>query len=122
MSAMDHVVANVEVAEEGLPGSLTADEHSLIERVAHVYRSMTKADCTGCRYCVPCPAGVDIPEVLAHLNDACLYGDVQAERDVYAMRGVGKASNCTRCGQCEEVCPQHIDIMDMLEEAAGIFE
>jgi len=122
MSAMEHVVANVEAAEEGVQGSLRADEHHLIERVAQVYRSMTKADCTGCRYCMPCPSGVDIPEVLAYLNDACLYGDVQGERDVYAMRGVGKASNCTRCGQCEEVCPQHIGIMDVLEEATGILE
>ena len=122
MSAMDHVIANLQVAEEGLPGSLNADEHHLIERVAHVYRSLAKADCTGCRYCMPCPSGVDIPEVLAHLNDACLYGDVQAEREMYAMRAGGKASNCTRCGQCEEVCPQQIAIMDMLEEAVRIFE
>jgi predicted aldo/keto reductase-like oxidoreductase len=71
---------------------------------------------------MPCPSGVDIPEVLAHLNDAFLYGDVESEREMYAMRGIGKASDCARCGQCEEVCPQHIDIMDLLEEAAGILE
>lgn len=122
MSAMDHVTANIETAKDGLAGSLKADEHHLIEQVADVYRSMTKADCTGCRYCTPCPSGVDIPEVLAHLNDACLYGDLQAERDMYAMRPAGKASACTRCGQCEELCPQHIDIMDKLEEAVGILE
>jgi len=122
MSAMDQVVENVDLAVEGFPGSLSAGEHRLIEQVAQVYRSMTKADCTGCRYCMPCPSGVDIPDVLAHLNDACLYGDLEGEREVYAIRGVGKASNCTRCGQCEEVCPQHIAIMDHLEEAAGILE
>jgi len=122
MSAMDHVIANVEVAEKGLPSSLSADDHQLVEQVADVYRSLTKADCTGCRYCMPCPSGVDIPEVLAHLNDSFLYGDVESEREMYAMRGIGKASDCARCGQCEEVCPQHIDIMDLLEEAAGILE
>jgi predicted aldo/keto reductase-like oxidoreductase len=122
MSAMDHVITNVALAEEGLACSLSANERELIERAARVYRSMTKADCTGCRYCMPCPSGVDIPDVLAHLNDAGLYGDVQGEREVYLLRGVGKASNCTRCGQCEEVCPQHIEIMDMLEEAVGVLE
>lgn len=122
MSAMDHVIENLEVAEGGLPGSLNADELHLIERAAQVYRSMMKADCTGCRYCMPCPSGVAISEVLAHLNDACLYGDLAGEREMYAMRGIGKASECAKCGQCEEVCPQHLDIMDLLEEAVGILE
>ena len=121
MTAMEHVVENLRVAGEATPGSLTAEEHAVIRRAQDLYGARVRADCTGCRYCMPCPSGVDIPHVLEMLNDAYLYEDVPGATLIYGMRG-GKASECTSCGECEEVCPQGLPIRDLLAEARALFE
>ncbi|MDK2940375.1 MAG: uncharacterized protein PWQ51_2540, partial [Methanolobus sp.] len=61
MSAPEHVEENLKIAEEGLANSLTEKELQLVERVAEKYGELMKINCTGCRYCMPCPEGVDIP-------------------------------------------------------------
>ena len=58
------VADNLATADAAAPGSLTDTERALVAEVRDVYRSRTKADCTACKYCLPCPAGVDIPGVL----------------------------------------------------------
>ena len=79
-----------------------------------VYRARIVADCTACKYCMPCPVGIDIPGCIGPLNTACLYDDVESARRAYDRVGV-KASACTQCGSCEERCPQSIPIPDILE-------
>jgi predicted aldo/keto reductase-like oxidoreductase len=120
MSTPEQLAENLRTAEEGLPDSLSTEDLDLVERVRRVYRSRTVADCTGCRYCMPCPSGVDIPGCIRTLNDARLYDDVEGARSAYSKIG-GKASACTQCGSCEERCPQGIAVPDVLEEAVRIF-
>ncbi|MHB8868948.1 MAG: aldo/keto reductase [Thermoleophilia bacterium] len=122
MSAPDQVRENLATAEEGAPASLGESERALIEEAAQAYRSRIVADCTECRYCLPCPSGVDIPRVLAHLNDASFYDDVNGIREVYQMRAFGKASDCSECGECEELCPQALPIQDLMKEGVRLFE
>ncbi len=120
MSTMEQVEQNLATAEEALADSLTEDELRIVDRVQHAYRSRIVADCTACRYCMPCPVGVDIPGCIRQLNNASLYDDVESAKRGYSKLAE-KASACTQCGSCEDRCPQGIPIPDVLEQAAKVF-
>jgi uncharacterized protein len=122
MTAMEHVIENLRVAADGHPRSLSAQEQAVIRQARDVYRSRMRADCTGCRYCMPCPSGVDIPYILEVLNDAYLYEDVPGAKVLYGMQGGAGAAGCTECGECEEACPQGLPISDLVAEARRLFE
>jgi predicted aldo/keto reductase-like oxidoreductase len=120
MSTMEQVVENVRIAESGLAGSLTAEELALFDTVGAAIRTRIKADCTACSYCQPCPAGVEIPRVLAALNASAMWDDANQWLSGYTqIKGV--ASQCTECGQCEEICPQALPIRDLMKETAKTF-
>jgi uncharacterized protein len=126
MSTMEQVVDNVEVASRGQAGSLSAADHELIGRVRAAYRARTTVDCTGCRYCMPCPQGIDIPMILSKVNDAALYENLPEEKRGYLMEVNAKhtvaASECTECGQCEGACPQQLEVIEELKNAVRLFE
>lgn len=124
MGAMEQLSENAETALEALPQTLSAGELAAIVEARDSYRARVLADCTECRYCMPCESGVDIPAVIALLNDAVLYDDVDGSRVVYGirMRTGGKASLCTECGACEEVCPQGLPIIDLMTQAVEQLE
>ncbi|MGE5678475.1 MAG: 4Fe-4S dicluster domain-containing protein, partial [Pseudomonadota bacterium] len=81
----------------------------------------TKVKCTGCRYCIPCPNNVSIPEIFSCYNEAAAYNVYKASTERYTeMRKSGQdASACVECGKCEEACPQKLPIMRHLKEAHG---
>jgi predicted aldo/keto reductase-like oxidoreductase len=120
MSTPAQLAENLSVANDALPDSMSAEQLDLVERVRGIYRSHVVADCTACKYCMPCPVGVDIPGCIRQLNNARLYDDVDSARKAYERIAV-KASQCTQCGSCEERCPQGIAIPDVLEECAKLF-
>lgn len=120
MSEIKHVEDNVKFASGGLPDSLTERERELISRVKKIYMSKTRVNCTGCRYCMPCPSGVNIPENFKYLNNAEMFDNAEGEKALYSGLE-GQASNCTECGQCEEKCPQKIPVSQMLKEVVKLF-
>ncbi|HEY5506454.1 MAG TPA: aldo/keto reductase [Coriobacteriia bacterium] len=120
MSTMDQVEDNLAIAEHGEVGSLDAKELAMFSEVRRVMRSKTKADCTACRYCQPCPAGIEIPDVLASLNAAAVWDDPNPWLAGYTQVTVG-ASQCTECGQCEDICPQGLPVRDLMKETAALF-
>jgi predicted aldo/keto reductase-like oxidoreductase len=120
MSTMEQVVENLAIAGQATAGALTADERALFDEARSVIRSKVKADCTACRYCQPCPCGVEIPNVLASLNAATVWGDPNPWLTGYTQVKVG-ASRCSECGQCEDICPQGLPIRDLMREAAELF-
>ncbi|MDY9924905.1 aldo/keto reductase [Methanosarcina sp.] len=124
MSKSEHLKENLEIAEEGHPNSLLAEEKSLIAEVKEIYRARTKVNCTGCRYCMPCPEGVNIPRNLSYLNDILMLDDVENARFQYGvlLSPEEKAGKCVECGECEEVCPQNIKIRKMLKEVKEFME
>ena len=117
VSAMAQVKENIRIADKGAPNSLTPAELELIDRVTGTYRSMVKVDCTGCAYCVPCPNGVDIPLNFSLYNDTFMFKDSEIAYMIYAhfTAPEQRASNCAECGECEEHCPQHLEIREELK-------
>ncbi|WP_462273597.1 aldo/keto reductase [Methanohalophilus sp.] len=124
MSNLEQLKENLATADKALPHSLTEKDHSLIREVREIYRDKLVVDCTGCRYCLPCPAGVQIPLNFKYLNNAMLYENIEDASRAYASH-VGEermASNCINCGQCAERCPQEIPIPEMLAEVTRLLE
>jgi predicted aldo/keto reductase-like oxidoreductase len=127
MNKQKHVEENLRIAGEAEPDSLTQDELQLVERVAKQYRELMKVDCTGCRYCMPCPEGVNIPQCFEIYNNKHVFGDRLANMTyiihlVGTLHGRHYASLCTECGKCAKKCPQHLPIPEMLKDVADEFE
>jgi uncharacterized protein len=120
MNEMEQVVENVAAAESGLANSLSAEELTVYDRARLAMQSRVKADCSACRYCMPCASGVDIPDVLAALNNAAMWDDANQWLTGYT-RVEGKASLCTECGACEELCPQGLPIPQLMKDAVATF-
>jgi predicted aldo/keto reductase-like oxidoreductase len=118
MSTMEQVEQNVASANQSGPGTLTTDELTLIARVRDKYRELCPIPCSQCRYCMPCPSGVNIPRVLEIYNEAIMYNDYDMARNGYNLwfNKEERADSCTQCAQCEELCPQEIEIVEWLAQ------
>jgi hypothetical protein len=120
MSVMDQVVQNVAIAGRSGAGTLSEKDLKLIDKVQQAYKGLTPIPCTDCKYCQPCPHGVDIPRVFQSYNDATIYEDYTTARRMYNspfMKPESRADKCEDCGECLEKCPQHIAIPDWLKKA-----
>ncbi len=118
MSTMEQVVENVASAGRSGPNSLTADELALIGRVRDKYRELAAIPCTNCQYCQPCPSGVAIPRCFELYNEMTMYGQPERARVAYAnwFKPEERADRCQECGECEDKCPQKIEIMAWLKK------
>ncbi|HUT86683.1 MAG TPA: aldo/keto reductase [Candidatus Heimdallarchaeota archaeon] len=121
MSAMQHVAENIASADRAGVGTLSKDELALIDRVRDAYRKLTPIPCTSCRYCMPCPNGVNIPRILEIYNDATMYNDNRAARIAYQwVEEQQRADLCIECRQCEDLCPQDLPIAEWLKKAHAL--
>lgn len=124
MSLPQHVADNVKTMTGFKP--LSDAERQVVADAVEAYRKAGAIPCTGCRYCMDCPAGVDIPRVFGIYND---YKTRQAPGTFlgnYQLMGEEKqASSCVECGNCVKLCPQGINIpaqLKLVEEAARQIE
>ena len=123
MSAMEHVVENVTIADKAGPGTLSAAEMALFSEVRTAYRALSPTACTGCGYCMPCPSGVDIPHTFSLYNDAVMYNDAERSKRMFNSPMFPPEShpdNCIECGTCLEACPQKINIPEELKKADAL--
>jgi predicted aldo/keto reductase-like oxidoreductase len=121
MSTMQQVEQNVAWASKA--EALSQEDLDLIAKVRDEYERLRPVPCTKCEYCMPCPSGVYIPRIFEIYNDGIMYNKMRRSRTLYNKMDEGsRASSCTDCKQCEEQCPQKIEIsswMPKIHEALG---
>jgi len=129
MNEESHIEENLAIADKALPNLLTEEELKLVEEAGRTYRMMMKVPCTGCGYCMPCPSEVSIPRCFDIYNKMHMFGNDVEAKFSYALSMGGAfsgtpsyASQCVRCEECLEKCPQHIEIPDFLEMVAEEME
>ena len=129
MSNFDQIKDNMKTftQDDGDVLPLTEKEFEAISKVVEIFRSKGAIPCTSCRYCIEentCPMDIRIPGLFSALNRKILFDDPDAADDYanFYTKNHGKASDCIKCGMCENVCPQHLEIRDLLEKIAETFE
>lgn len=104
---------------------LNAEEQKIIQEAQRIMGASKTVPCTSCHYCTEgCPQQIQIPDIFTAVNLQLGNGlkeEAVAAYDKVTQPGT-KASDCIACGQCEQVCPQHIDIIDRLKESAALLE
>ena len=121
MNSIGMVEENCRIASSSEAGSFGAAEQEVIRKVTGIINAKMKIGCTGCRYCMPCPKGVDIPGTFLCWNRMYTEGRWAGRRE-YAMttalrKESAMPSQCVRCGKCEKHCPQSLPIRDALRRA-----
>lgn len=102
------------------------EEAKLIKQVTDQVLSYPTIPCTKCRYCTPgCPMRIQIPDLFTAYNSAKMYGENRRYQTYYKDHSTGDyqpAKACIACGQCESVCPQHLEIISLLKEVSEVFD
>ena len=118
MSTEEQVDDNLKIFDHLTVGGLSEDDVQFIHALKEKYLSRMPIGCTGCRYCMPCPNGVGIPDIFHAYNEARMFDRNEGFARHYAhmAREGHDASKCVQCGACEGVCPQHLPIIDWLQK------
>ena len=121
MNSLEMVKENCRTASEAPAGHFTDDDFATLSEVIKAIHETEKVGCTGCRYCMPCPKGVDIPGTFAAYNTMFIesksQGRFQYAQAVALTKEPSFASQCVGCGKCEKHCPQGLPIREKLKEA-----
>jgi predicted aldo/keto reductase-like oxidoreductase len=119
---------NIRIASNATPNSLSDNELKYIAAAKKALAEKIKVGCTGCGYCMPCPAGVNIPMCFAYYNDKFVFNDGIVKYHYTGMLSgmdggtPSYASLCKSCGKCEKHCPQHIQIRNSLKDVSKEME
>lgn len=122
MQNLDMVMKNTALAS----GSTTFSEEEW-KKLGDAMESLKKFSelyCTGCKYCQPCPAGIEIPRIFNMFTYHNVYGLTDHAKHMfneYVNKGGKLKDACLNCGYCERKCPQHLKIREELEKVEAIF-
>ncbi|MBU4055644.1 MAG: aldo/keto reductase [Proteobacteria bacterium] len=118
MTDMHQLDENLASADQSGVGSLSKEELSIIDKVREEFTKLCPVPCTGCRYCMPCPNGVDIPYTFLMYNEAIMYDNPRKGQLFYQrLPAENQADKCVECFECEDACPQQISIVQWLKKA-----
>ncbi|MCL1903237.1 MAG: aldo/keto reductase [Oscillospiraceae bacterium] len=121
MSDMKQVEDNLNTCGNFEP--LNPAEKLAVERVETALRKRVHNKCTGCNYCMPCPAGVNIPWCFSIWNGYAIYENRGHSNWEWSMvNAANRPEQCTECGKCNEICPQNIDVINDLERVQSDME
>jgi predicted aldo/keto reductase-like oxidoreductase len=120
VSTIEQLEENAKIAGNSSP--LNAEELAQIDAMMKENGRLAGLYCTGCKYCMPCPQGIDIPEVFTIMNYHRVYKITDFAKGAYAQIGTvpwmnyKNAAACVDCGVCEQKCPQSLPIRTQLKE------
>lgn len=119
MSDFEQVKANIKTFSEEKP--LSGDEWNTLMSIADSMVGRKTLNCTACRYCTTyCPQGLDIPRIIEHYNEHTVSGRSEVSPRMIASYAEDKLPTaCIGCRSCEEVCPQNIEISEMMSDFAA---
>lgn len=120
MGTEQQVEDNLVYAGRSAVGMLTAEEKKQYEKAKEIYDKMSMVDCTGCAYCMPCPFGLNIPELFKAYNTYGPEGKDGMKRE-YEKQQV-RSDSCRSCHRCEKVCPQNIKISEQMKKIAELMK
>ncbi len=122
MTLPEHLEDNIKTFTDFRP--LSDTERETLAAVAKVYHNTGAVPCTNCKYCMPCPVGVEIPRIFGLYNSYKTSGDFRRRfgRIYAAFDPDTMASACVECGACLKKCPQHIDIPSQLKKIHAEYE
>lgn len=124
MSALSEVNENIDIAKNAQINMLSAKQKESYVKAKEIFDELKTVPCTNCKYCIPCPHGVDIPANFAIINDAYTFDAFEQKKKEYTLffDNSKKASNCVSCKVCHDKCPQNILISDELSKISKQFE
>lgn len=126
MSNMEQLIDNTDYMIDMQP--LNNEEYKIINKAVNMINQNIVIPCTGCAYCVDgCPMKIAIPKYFSLYNADKQEVESKGwtpQGEYYAnlTKTFGKASECIECGQCVGVCPQHLPIIEYLQDVANHFE
>lgn len=117
MSTLDQIKENIGMSDDMVANTLTEDEKATYIKVKATIESRVQIACTDCKYCMPCPSGVNIPGNFKLFNASYMYEDVDERKTAYnKFKEEEKAEACIECGACEPLCPQKLNIISDLKK------
>ncbi len=121
MNSIEMVQENCRIADQATAGHFTREDFDFINQIIAEIKRTEKVGCTGCRYCMPCPKGIDIPGLFRAWNLMYSESKRSGRKDYFQTTGLRKetafATACIGCGKCEKHCPQEIPIREMIKKA-----
>lgn len=121
MQTAEMVEQNLRVASD--PALLSEQEWEQLGQSLEQLHKFSELYCTGCAYCQPCPAGIDIPKIFGFYTYHNVYGLTGYAKDEmrkYAEKDGKTFSACKDCGLCERKCPQKLQIRQLLPKVEGV--
>ena len=121
MNSIEMVEENCRIASEAEAGAFSDTELQFLAGIKQIIIDTTKVNCSGCRYCMPCPKGVNIPGIFSCYNH--MYSESKSSGRLEYFQTIAlrsepcEANLCIKCGKCEQHCPQNIPIREKLVEA-----
>jgi len=123
MQTVEMVEQNAKIASDDT--AFSPAEWEQLKAAMEQLKKFNELYCTGCAYCQPCPAGIDIPRIFKAYTYHNVYGLTQAGKkdlDEYFFFGGKGVTECIDCGDCEGKCPQHLSVRDELKRVTSFFD